>query len=266
MRYKTVVLLSTGGMLLGSVALSLVFAWIGPAGNPALGIVGGVSVTVLVLALDLLMWRLAPETLEGMGFRLGAQSRRREHKNMPIDENRGVAEPQKVYMCDLGLRILFYASGGLMIAAGLGIGALYLAGVDTTGSKPDVGPIGNGLFVLFFVAMGLMLGFAGRSTKLILTVEGVEYRTLDYSMSTTWENVHAIGLVGHGNNRSKGLLLREPPTRRHGVLDKLTRITLPDKAIPLVGFGSPRYGPLSRDLKQYAPHLFDEDGRPRESA
>ncbi len=75
------------------------------------------------------------------------------------------------------------------------------------------------------------------TTSLILTSEGLEYRTLNYSLSTSWENVQAIGPAGHGNHKTEGLLLREPPMQRHGMLGQLTRITLPDKAILLVGQG-----------------------------
>ena len=263
MQYRSFLLLSTGGMLLGSGLISLLLVWMDPAANVTLGIIGGVSVTVLVLALDLLLWRLAPEALEQAGFRLGDPSRRSRHENAPVEEYRGAVELQKVYKYDLGLRILCYAVGGLIIVAGTGLGALYLAGVDTTGSNPDIGPVGNGLFVLFFVSMGLMLIFAGRSTKLILTAEGVEYRTLDYSTSTRWDNVQAIGPARYGKSTSESLLLRERASQRHGLLGQLMRISFSGKAIPLMGFGSSRYGPLSRDLQHYAPHLFDEDGRPR---
>ncbi len=169
---------------------------------------------------------------------------------MTTDEHQGVAEPQKVYRVELGMRILLYAFAGFMIVVGIAIGVLELAGVDTNGRRSDMGPIGNGLIVLVFVGMGLMIVLAGRSTKLIMTSEGVEYRTLGYRLTARWENIRAIGPVGRGNHKPEGLLLRDPP----------------DRTIPLVGFGSPRYGPLSRDLKQHAPHLFNEDGRPKDSS
>lgn len=194
MRHRTFVLLSTGGMLLGSLLVPLVLDWIDPTVNVALGISVGMGATVLVLILDLLVWRLAPEALEQAGFRLGDRPHRRKHENPPPEEHRGTAGPQKIYRYDLGLRIISYAVGGLMTVTGMGFGALYLAGVDTNGRRSDIGLVGNGLFVLFFVGMGLMIIFAARTTKLIFTAEGVEYRTLNYTRSTTWDNVQAKGL------------------------------------------------------------------------
>ncbi len=184
---------------------------------------------------------------------------------MLVDEYEGLSEPHKVYRYELGMRILLYGFAGFLFVLGIGLGALELAGVDTNGRRPDMGLIGNGILVFVFVGMGLILVLVTCNTKLILTAEGVEYRTLNYRLSTSWENVQAIGPVGRGNHKSEGLLLREFPTQRHGVLGQLTRISLPEKAIPLVGIGSPRYGPISRDLRQHAPHLFGEDGRPRDS-
>lgn len=263
MRYRTFVLLSTGGMLLGTILVSLVLAWMDPTVNIALGISGGVGATVLVLVLDLMVWRLAPEGLEQAGFRLGDRTYRREHENPPAEEYRGAAEPQKVYRYHLGLRIISYAVGGLMIVSGLGLGALYLAGVDANGRRTDMGLVGNGLFVLFFVGIGLMIILAGRTTKLVLSAEGVEYRTLIHTMSTTWDSVRAIGPASYGKGRSESLILREPLSQRHGLVREVMRLSFPDNVIPLTGFGSSRYGPLSRDLRHYAPHLFDDDGKSR---
>ncbi len=71
MRCRKFVLVSTGCMLMVSVALSLGFPWIDAASHPALGILGGVAATVLVLALDLLMRRFAPETRKVWSSGLG---------------------------------------------------------------------------------------------------------------------------------------------------------------------------------------------------
>ncbi len=80
MCYRTFVVLSTGGMLLGSVALALMLAWIDLGGNLTIGVLASVVVTLLVLVLDLLLWRFVPRLLEETGFQQGNQTPYREYE------------------------------------------------------------------------------------------------------------------------------------------------------------------------------------------
>ncbi len=48
--------------------------------------------------------------------------------------------------------------------------------------------------------------------------------------------------------------------RAYGVLGALLSPMMPKDSIPLKGFGSARSGPLSEDLRRYAPKLFDGEG------
>ncbi len=172
-----------------------------------------------------------------------------------------------VYRIETAGRIVFYAFALLLAVVGLGLGALYLGGVDVTGRRPDLGLIGTGLFVLFFVATGAYTAYIARSTRLILSAEGVEYRTPGYRIISGWDNVAAIGPARYPRGgRAESLLLREPSMHAHGVPGALLSLIMPEDATPLRGFGSARSGPLSRDLRRYAPHLLDVERSPEGQA
>jgi hypothetical protein len=270
MRYRTFVMLSAGGMLLAGALISVFYRWLDPETDLTRTLLISALVTGFVLALDLLLWRLAPEALESAGFRLGERAARHRRENPPAEEyalgDEGApAGRRTVYRMDAGFRILLYGMGTLFVLIGLGMGALYLAGVDTDGRNKDIGAIGNGLFVLFFVVMGGSTWRAVRRTRLVLSTDDVVYRTMGYSIVSRWGNVRGIGPARYGRGKAESLLLHEPGMRENGPFGALVRAMsfAPDDAIPLQGFGSARYGPLSRDLRRYAPHLFDEDCRPQ---
>ncbi len=160
-----------------------------------------------------------------------------------------------------------YSFAVLLVALGLGLGALYIAGFDVTGRRPDLGPIGMSLGVFFFVTMGAYVAYIARTTRLILSPEGVEYQTPGYCISSSWGNVEGIGPARHPRGaRAESLLLREPSMRAHGALGALLSPMMPKDSIPLRGFGSAWSGPLSTDLRRYAPHLLEGERSPEGQA
>lgn len=268
MRYRTFVTLSAGGMLLTGALAAVFYWWLDPAVDLTRTLLITALLTIFVLALDLLMWRLAPEALESAGFRLGVDAARQRRENPPAEEyvlgdGGASAGPRKVYKLEAGLRILGYGGAFLIAGMGLVIAALYLSGVDVDGRNTEVGPIISALVVIFFVGMGAALAHVMRSTRLELAADGVVYRTPGYSIVTSWENVRAIGPARYSRGTAESLLLHEPALNESGPFGALVRALsfAPDDAIPLQGFGSARYGSLSRDLWRYAPYLFGEDGR-----
>lgn len=273
MRYRTFVILSAGGMLFAGALVAIFYRWLDPETDLTRTLLISALVTGFVLALDLLLRRLAPEALESAGFRLGESAARRRRENPSAEEyalgdDGTEAAPRTVYRMDAGIHILLYGMGTLFVMIGLGMGALYLAGVDTDGRHADVGAVGNGFLVLFFVVMGAFTWRTVRRTRLVLSTDGVMYRTMGYSIVSRWGNVRGIGPARYGRGNAESLLLHEPGMRENGPFGALVRAMsfAPDDAIPLQGFGSARYGPFSRDLRRYAPHLFGEDGRPKRPA
>lgn len=163
-----------------------------------------------------------------------------------------------IHRMDTGLRIISYFAALVLIAMGLGLGGLELAGVDTTGPDSEMGPLGVAVHSTLLSGTGVVAAYGTARTRLVLSPEGIEYRTLGYSLSSPWADVVAIGPARFRRGKTvESLLLREPTVHIHSILATLVRFYAPKDAIPLEGlFGSPHYGPLSRDLRRYAPHLF----------
>lgn len=167
----------------------------------------------------------------------------------------------KVYRMDTGLRIVGYAVCYLMTVLGLGLAALELTGFDLDGPRREIGPVGAALFSTLFVSIGVIGAYTTNITRLVLTPKGVEYHTFGFSIIERWSGVEAIGPADYARGqKQQSLLLRGPALRLHNPLGRLLRVHQPDDAIPLEQFGSAKYGELSRDLRLFAPHLFQADG------
>jgi hypothetical protein len=167
----------------------------------------------------------------------------------------------KVYRVDPGLRIVFYGLAGLFVLAGVALTALHLRGVDIDGPGRHAGPVAKAALLAAFYGMGVLTAYVASRTRLVLSPQGLEYRSLGYSIACDWGNVESIGRARYRRSESvDSLLLREPALRRHGPFGLLVWLYARSDAIPLEQFGSSRHGPLSRDLKRYAPHLYPGAG------
>ncbi len=108
---------------------------------------------------------------------------------------------------------------------------------------------------LFFLVVLSYLWYTARHTSLMLSADGIEYRSARLTVRSSWENVERLD----GLPLSPRLLLRRPvPIEQQASRREL----LPDqsaggRAIPLRLFGFARESALGRDLARYAPHLFE---------
>ncbi len=94
---------------------------------------------------------------------------------------------------------------------------------------------------------------------IILSPDGIEYHDVGLHIYTPWENIERIGLTRLNAQLGIGpesLVLRQPPVIRPSSWRwKLT--SLPQgHSISLLEFGQWRHSNLGRDLKHYAPRLF----------
>lgn len=119
--------------------------------------------------------------------------------------------------------------------------------------------IGVGVAFLLVAAYFILLA---SQIRVITTPEGIEYRQVGYGVKSSWDNIDRILTVKSGIVEREGLLLKEPnlepswwyrlvPDRHKEHRGRFIPFT------PLMP--NWRGGSLGLDIRQYAPHLFDEE-------
>ena len=142
---------------------------------------------------------------------------------------------------------------------------------------------GNSIVSILTCAFGVLplvtalIFFTGSRSRIVTSPRGLEYHTVGFSISTTWDNIERIdqipifqdvrpllervfskgeriGYTGHLD----GLVLREPVNIQTRFYERTP--PGPQKQIILsIEFKRWRESGLAQDLRQYAPHLFVQD-------
>lgn len=138
---------------------------------------------------------------------------------------------------------------GLMLLLGAAaLGFAYVSTRSLVSTTFCALPIG-----LFFLVALSYLSYLARRTSLVLSADGLEYHTPNFSLRTGWENVAQLV----DDPLTPRLVLREPvPIESHTPAARHAESTSGGRAIPLRMFGYARSSALGRDLARHAPHLF----------
>ena|SRR5690349_11236571 len=112
------------------------------------------------------------------------------------------------------------------------------------------------VFLLFMFCgfVGMLSLYRGYSEQVILSVNGIQYRTFGYSVYTPWKNVKRAGTSRLGFYKFDGIFI----TYFSNDMDVwLPCIFEKEIFIPLGVFSKDwRESELGEHIKQYAPHLF----------
>ena len=120
------------------------------------------------------------------------------------------------------------------------------------------------LFALSFGVMAAYFLFLASRVRFVTSPEGIDYHQFGYHISASWEDVEAVVKVQRGIAEREGLRLREAARttsfwyrlfRNMGSAKERQR----NHFIPLTPLMRDwRASSLGRDIRQYAPHLFDD--------
>jgi len=155
----------------------------------------------------------------------------------------------KVYQLKSSIRTPALAFAGI---AALGSLMMPFAGTLTT--------LDTMIGMAMFLAFGAFLAYYINYTQLLISTKGIEYRQIEYSIRTTWDNVERIGPVvsSVGLGITEGLILHKPAVQARWILKWYANIA--SRHIPLASFASDwRDTEIGHDIKRYAPHLFTQE-------
>jgi hypothetical protein len=117
------------------------------------------------------------------------------------------------------------------------------------------------LMIIILVALffGAMYAYRGFLEKLTLSTNGIQYHTFGCSFSVRWASLERIGATSRAKN-IEGVFSPYQPDN--------TKVWLPaishgkENFIPLAIFADDwRDSDLGRQIKQYAPHLFEQENK-----
>jgi len=188
----------------------------------------------------------------------------------------GLAQGRTAYPPALGQRMIGYFI--------IGLGLFFLAGtflwVPTTSLVEDTGGfVWIALGGLLFFAFILITALAILHTRLVVSPEGIEYRTMGMKARAAWREVVGITTVRQGYNEIESLVLAKPTVQLSSWLRALLAL-MPflsfasifssngymggtyntdayRRTIPLSTFFRDwQQSPLGNQLRLYAPKLF----------
>lgn len=131
-----------------------------------------------------------------------------------------------------------------------------------------------GLFGVLWVIAGAIFVWAGRISGLYVSPQGISYRALGMTISTTWANVERIDKqIIYGDGEVEGLVLREPGWQPNALIGGATAIMkfspqhfvqarsleLYKTFIPLSSLQTQHWrdAEIGRQMRRYAPQLFE---------
>lgn len=138
-------------------------------------------------------------------------------------------------------------------------------------------PVDTLLFLLFgviWLIAGAIFVWAGRTSGLYVSPQGISYRAPGMTISTTWDNVARIDKqIIYGDGEVEGLVLREPGWQPNALIGGATAIMkyspqhflqarsveLYKTFIPLSSLQTKhwREAEIGTQIRRYAPRLFE---------
>ncbi|MBN8637750.1 MAG: hypothetical protein J0M07_20695 [Anaerolineae bacterium] len=131
-----------------------------------------------------------------------------------------------------------------------------------------------GLFGVIWMIAGAIFVWAGRTSGLYVSPQGISYRAPGMTISTTWANVERIDKqIIYGDGEVEGLALREPGWQPNALIGGATAIMkfspghffqarsieLYKTFIPLSSLQTKhwRNAEIGAQIRRYVPHLFE---------
>jgi len=171
---------------------------------------------------------------------------------VPMDES------PRTHYYTLSWWILFLSMGSLIEAMVLIVFIANLA--DLVGGKlPFREVLSLVLLLLLIVPTGAIALIAPFATKIVLSPQGIEYRTLAYVFRSGWGDLVNVGFR-HMGRPGRSLVLK---SQKAEVVLRQWAYLLPGdirrhalrRGIPISWFGSDKGRQLLSDLREMAPHL-----------
>ena len=154
--------------------------------------------------------------------------------------------------------VLFLSMGSLIEAMVLIVFVANLADL-VSGMLPFREVMSLVLLILLIVPMGAIALIAPFATKIVLSPQGIEYRTLAYVFRSEWGDLINVGFRHMGRpGRSLVLKSQKPEVvlrRWANLLPGDIRRHAIQRGIPISWFGSDKGRQLLSDLREMAPHL-----------